>query len=50
MLRFPQGAFPHVTALTLKQVTMNTLTFEEAALQNLQSLTLESGFASRISP
>ena len=29
---------------------MNTLTFEETALQNLQSLTLESGFASRISP
>ena len=29
---------------------MNTLTFEEAALQNLQSLTLESDFASRISP
>ncbi|KAM7459002.1 hypothetical protein BLSTO_00260 [Blastocystis sp. subtype 1] len=49
-LRFPQGAFPHVTALTLNQVNMNTLTFEEAALQNLQSLTLESGFASRISP
>lgn len=29
---------------------MNTLTFEEAALQNLQSLTLESGFASPPSP
>ena len=49
-LTIHENAFPHVTSLTLNRVNMASLTFEEAALQNLQSMTLESWLAHFASP